>query len=211
MANGTTEGGTPRLVLAPDGVHGLARNRDPAARFAGDLDHASRVRLGSVIASWSRLRPFFNQEPERLGHHSVVLHRLDHLRRRGLNGTPHQIYIWHVHHDPDLGSIIRPPPHRLFQTTPRPKLRARSGAPCGRGSGYRRLSDELASALGVIRMSTSRERLPDRGCPAIPIGAAGFEPATFGPPDQRANQAAPRPAARQTVAHPGRASQAGGR
>ncbi len=35
---------------------------------------------------------------------------------------------------------------------------------------------------------------------SIAIGAARFELATFGPPDQRANQAAPRPAARQTVA-----------
>jgi hypothetical protein len=34
VANGATEGGTPRLVLAPDVVHGLARNRDPTARFA---------------------------------------------------------------------------------------------------------------------------------------------------------------------------------
>jgi hypothetical protein len=31
-------------VLTPDVVHGLARDRDPAARFAGDPDHVSRVR-----------------------------------------------------------------------------------------------------------------------------------------------------------------------
>jgi hypothetical protein len=49
VAHGTTEGGTPRLVLPPDVVHRLARNRDPAARFAGDLDHASRVRVGFAI------------------------------------------------------------------------------------------------------------------------------------------------------------------
>ena len=47
-----------------------------------------------------------------------------------------------------------------------------------------------------------------RGCRLIPnwIGAARFELATFGPPDQRANQAAPRPAARRTVAHAGPSS-----
>ena len=44
VANGATHGGTAGLVLTPDVVHGLARNRDPTARFAGDLDHASRVR-----------------------------------------------------------------------------------------------------------------------------------------------------------------------
>ena len=49
VANGTADGGTPRLVLTPDVVHRLARNRDPAARFAGELDHASRVRLGSSV------------------------------------------------------------------------------------------------------------------------------------------------------------------
>jgi hypothetical protein len=49
VANRTTEGGTPRLVLTPDVVHGLARDRDPTARFAGDLDHAPRVRLRSAI------------------------------------------------------------------------------------------------------------------------------------------------------------------
>jgi hypothetical protein len=46
VANGTTQGGTAGLVLTPDVVHRLARNRDPTARFAGDLDHASRVRMG---------------------------------------------------------------------------------------------------------------------------------------------------------------------
>ena len=49
VANGTANGGTPRLVLTPDVVHRLARNRDPAARFAGELDHASRVRLDSSV------------------------------------------------------------------------------------------------------------------------------------------------------------------
>src|SRR5712672_1484170 len=49
VANRTTEGGTPRLVLTPDVVHGLARDRDPTARFAGHLDHASRVRMGCAI------------------------------------------------------------------------------------------------------------------------------------------------------------------
>jgi len=49
VPNGTTDGGTPRLVLTPDVVHRLARNRDPAARFAGELDHASRVRLDSSV------------------------------------------------------------------------------------------------------------------------------------------------------------------
>jgi hypothetical protein len=43
MANSPADGGTPGLVLAPDVVHGLAGDRDPAARFAGDPDHASRV------------------------------------------------------------------------------------------------------------------------------------------------------------------------
>jgi hypothetical protein len=45
VANGTTDGRTPRLVFTPDVVHGLARNRDPTARFAGDLDHATRIRM----------------------------------------------------------------------------------------------------------------------------------------------------------------------
>lgn len=49
VANGATDGGAPRRVLTPDVIHGLARNRDPTARFAGDIDHASRVRLGSAI------------------------------------------------------------------------------------------------------------------------------------------------------------------
>jgi hypothetical protein len=48
VANGAAKGGTARLVLTPYVVHGLARDRDPAARFAGDLDHASRVRVGSA-------------------------------------------------------------------------------------------------------------------------------------------------------------------
>ena len=46
VANSTSDGWTPRLVLTPDVVHGLARYRDPTARFAGHLDHASRVRVG---------------------------------------------------------------------------------------------------------------------------------------------------------------------
>jgi hypothetical protein len=37
-------------VLAPDVVDRLARDRDPATRFAGDLDHTLRVPLGSAIA-----------------------------------------------------------------------------------------------------------------------------------------------------------------
>ena len=50
MADGAADGRAAGLVLTPDVVHGLARDRDPAARFAGDLDHASRVRVGSAIA-----------------------------------------------------------------------------------------------------------------------------------------------------------------
>ena len=82
VANGTTEGGTPRLVLTPDVVHGLARNRDPTARFAGDLDHASRVRMGSAIVpirrvpqgSFRKTRPGERQalelgQPRRKPHH----------------------------------------------------------------------------------------------------------------------------------------------
>jgi hypothetical protein len=34
VANGTTKGGTTRLVLTPDLVHRLARDRNPTARFA---------------------------------------------------------------------------------------------------------------------------------------------------------------------------------
>ena len=49
MANGATDGGAPSLVLTPDVVHGLARNRDPTARFAGDLDHTPRVRVGLPV------------------------------------------------------------------------------------------------------------------------------------------------------------------
>ena len=45
--------------------------------------------------------------------------------------------------------------------------------------------------VGLLQVEAS-----EAGVPVIPVGAAGFEPATFGPPDQRANQAAPRPAAR---------------
>ena len=51
VANGTADGGTPRLVLTPDGVHGLARYRDPPARFARDLDHVSRVRTTSGVVA----------------------------------------------------------------------------------------------------------------------------------------------------------------
>jgi hypothetical protein len=40
-------------VLTPDVVHGLARNRDPTARFARDLDHASRVRMSCARSSRS--------------------------------------------------------------------------------------------------------------------------------------------------------------
>jgi SAM-dependent methyltransferase len=47
VADGAPDGGTPSLVLAPDVVHGLARDRDPAACFTGDRDHAFRVRLSS--------------------------------------------------------------------------------------------------------------------------------------------------------------------
>ena len=49
VPNGATEGGTPGLMLPPDVVHRLARNRDPAARFAGDRDHVSRVRMGRAV------------------------------------------------------------------------------------------------------------------------------------------------------------------
>jgi hypothetical protein len=45
VANGAAEGRASRLVLAPDVIHGLARNRDPTACFAGNLDHVSRVRI----------------------------------------------------------------------------------------------------------------------------------------------------------------------
>ena len=45
VANGTADGGKRRLMLTPHVVHGLARNRDPTARFAGDRDHPSRVRM----------------------------------------------------------------------------------------------------------------------------------------------------------------------
>jgi hypothetical protein len=48
VADRATEGRTSRFVLTPDVVHGLARNRDPTAGFAGDPDHASRVRMGSA-------------------------------------------------------------------------------------------------------------------------------------------------------------------
>jgi hypothetical protein len=50
--------------------------------------------------------------------------------------------------------------------------------------------DELARTLEALAAETAH-----RHHAAPVIGAAGFEPATFGPPDQRANQAAPRPAA----------------
>jgi hypothetical protein len=49
VANRATDGGAPSLVLTPDVVHGLARNRDPTARFAGDLDHTPRVRVGLLV------------------------------------------------------------------------------------------------------------------------------------------------------------------
>ena len=55
-ANRPAERGTSGLVLTPDVVHGLARNRDPAARFAGDLDHAPRVRMRSALGDRARRR-----------------------------------------------------------------------------------------------------------------------------------------------------------
>ena len=49
VADCATKSWATRLVLAPDVVDRLACDRDPTARFAGDLDHASRVRMGSAI------------------------------------------------------------------------------------------------------------------------------------------------------------------
>ncbi len=47
------------LVFTPHGVHGLSRDRDPAARRTGNLDHASRVRMGSEDSGESYHSPQF--------------------------------------------------------------------------------------------------------------------------------------------------------
>jgi hypothetical protein len=47
VANGTAQGGTSGFVLTPDVVDGLARDRDPTARFARDFDHTPQGTLGA--------------------------------------------------------------------------------------------------------------------------------------------------------------------
>ncbi len=55
MTNRTAERGTALLMLPPDGVDRLARDRNPAARFAGDLDHASQGTPHTCDGSPARL------------------------------------------------------------------------------------------------------------------------------------------------------------